>query len=191
LARRSLCGHTRRHMRRLARSTSLHTITPGHGAHRIPMGPLANGEIGPRLVSPVSACRAALSSRSCAIPARFERESGLVSGERAPGVVVEVGPGVGRRGGQAGRRSGRSASPGRVSLAVGPGRSCAQLAGGHTPLQVPLNGETWRLWQREVDDPDRLTTTVRRLRQAQPARVYALPTARHTSTGPDLRQDTS
>jgi hypothetical protein len=39
-----------------------------------------------------------------------------------------------------GRRAGSAASPDRVSSEVGPGGSCAEVAGGHTPLQVPLRG---------------------------------------------------
>ncbi len=39
---------------------------------------------------------------------------------------------------RSGRRSGRSASSGRVSSDVGSGRSCAGALGGHTPLQVSL-----------------------------------------------------
>ena len=41
---------------------------------------------------------------------------------------------------RSGRRSGRSASPGRVPSEVGSGRSCIRVVGGHTPLQVPLRG---------------------------------------------------
>jgi len=39
-----------------------------------------------------------------------------------------------------GWRSGRSASPDRVSSEAGSGRSCVRVVGGHTPLQVPLRG---------------------------------------------------
>jgi len=41
---------------------------------------------------------------------------------------------------RSGRRSGRSASPDRVSSEVGSARSCVGVVGGHTPLQVPLWG---------------------------------------------------
>jgi len=39
---------------------------------------------------------------------------------------------------RSGRRSGRSASPDRVSSEVGSVRSCVRVVGGHTPLQVSL-----------------------------------------------------
>ena len=43
--------------------------------------------------------------------------------------------------GSFGCRPGGAASPDRVSLGAGLGRSCAQAVGRHTPLQVSLNGK--------------------------------------------------
>jgi hypothetical protein len=148
--------------------TTLDTITPGRTPDRV----CARFGTSASLVSPPLGYEAGM----CAVCLLWQARSAARAARRGRALRPFPGPVS-----SSARRSGRSAPPDRVSPEAGFGRSCAQGVGGHTPLQVSLDGEPDRVRGVRSTASDPVGGSPHRLRQAQPAKVYALPRPRHTT----------